>query len=321
MNRLSRKGLVTFPVTNHDAENRHFMIIIYNLKGLLVGLAGLAFGILILFLTRSLTLGIVAITMIWMAYGRSTIDKTTQEKIPAASVFFIPLFYWGILTAFLVVPAIGIDFIVSTIDFKEMQRHAAENADPREALLRHDEKRIAANLSDDPILAQNLKTLMAEVLPWERYQLGIRTTPESQLILMSISKLKKIDHADRQALLDAFRNLAEMNSPDKKIYIGIKGSVFYGAISTPTNPGDVRSIAEKELLFDFYGPKPTRQAQTDEEPVAPASALFPENVPQSSNNENVTPAAQPAEASLPQSPESLPLKSDSLPEPGVSVSP
>jgi hypothetical protein len=270
------------------------MIIIYNLQGLLVGIAGVAFGGIILYLTRSLTLAIIALTMIWIAYGRASTDKASGEKKPAPSVFFIPLFYWGILTAFLTVPALGIDFLISKIDFVALEKERVANADPREALFRHDEQRISADLSDDPVLSLGIKTMMAAVLPGETFHVGIKSTPESVLILMSINRLKKIEKEDRRALLAAIRQLAESNNPEKKIYIGIKGDIFYGAVSSPKTPADVGSLVSNDSLFDFYGPKPIKTKPGSERPEPPVSALSPENVLPANSGETTAEPTLPA---------------------------
>jgi hypothetical protein len=68
------------------------MILIYNMGGLLIGLAGIGAGFLVFLLSGKLFLGLLTIAVIWLAFGRSKLDRQTGAKRPAPALFFVPLF-------------------------------------------------------------------------------------------------------------------------------------------------------------------------------------------------------------------------------------
>ncbi|MCA8997677.1 MAG: hypothetical protein KDA80_11845, partial [Planctomycetaceae bacterium] len=80
------------------------MIIIYRGWGLaLLGAAIVLFPMLFL-ATGSFSVPVVAIAALWIWLGRRKFDEETGEDIPAPSVFFIPVWFYG---ALLTIPALG----------------------------------------------------------------------------------------------------------------------------------------------------------------------------------------------------------------------
>lgn len=256
------------------------MIIIYNLRGFLFGVAGLAVAVVFLVLTKFLTAGLVALGAFWIFFGRSPgIDPETGKKRPAGSIFFIPLFVWGILVLFLTVPAVGIDYLIATTDFKKLEEERAANADPREAMFHAEERRLET-ADDLPGLSQSLRAFLEESLPGASFKVAVGSKPGKLLVLIETPDLKRVKMEDRETVMEAVRDLAQAADPESEIFAGLKGKLFYGATVSPTTPTEVGSLVLKEPLYDYFGPRPPKNesAQTSaEDPAAletpPADAL------------------------------------------------
>jgi hypothetical protein len=77
--------------------------IIYRRWGFVFVLLAALIGFLLLLLTHSLSLPLLAIAALWIYYGRDSIDPETEELIPSNSVYFVPLWIWG---SIVLVPAV-----------------------------------------------------------------------------------------------------------------------------------------------------------------------------------------------------------------------
>ena len=238
------------------------MIIIYNLSGLLLGLAGVAAGIVVGLATRHLSLAVLAMALVWSIFGWRRVDPVTHAKRPFPSVFFIPLAFIGLFLCCASVPL----FLVERV---------ARNAprDPRAALLDADEATLRrfraggdASLSRDVLehLASIVEESEAKV---EDYHVFTRLGPDAVLVLVQVPNLKRYKPEAREQLLNFIEGMlwAEERAQGKKIYIGVKGSVAYGAIRGPEDFTKTGAAVNERPLYDFYGPasaSATRPATT-----------------------------------------------------------
>src|SRR5215213_8628171 len=165
------------------------MILIYNLTGLLLGLIGVGLGLMTFLLTGRLSLGLLIIASVWLAFGfRRRVDHTTGAKGPFPSVFFIPLGFWGIPIVLLVLPVFLIEQFAARQERKAPdQRAALFNAD--EAWLR------TTNISGDVRLSRAIReglvgTLVAEAKA-EDFVVFTRTSPDAVLVLIAAPNLKQ----------------------------------------------------------------------------------------------------------------------------------
>lgn len=243
------------------------MIIIFNISGAIVGLIGLVAGAFVVVATGSLTLGLLAVAGIWCALGRAKAVEGMGLPPSAPSIFFIPLFFWGLLVGVAAIPAMFVDFKVADKRLRQSRgEHVAADDDAERFKL--DEAGLKTNESDDPELSSALVLLISEVLPGTPVTVRVKSSADSVLILMKLPDLKKIRPADRTKLLEAIGRVAEVHRPGVKVYAGVKGKLLYGAISTPDQPSEVGTSVPEERLFSFYhsAVKPTEPAA--ESPVA-----------------------------------------------------
>lgn len=243
------------------------MVIIYNIKGLLVGLLGLFVGAAVFAVTRSLAVGLLGVATIWCWLGRSRTDEETGAKRPAPSVYFVPLFYWGLLVAVAAFPA----SLVKLADAKNGGQPVADH--PNADQFKRDEAGLKTNESDDPELSAALLSSISKTRPGEPVNMRIRCSADSVLVLIKLPDLKKIREPDRRKLLDAVREGVGQHRPGVKVFAGIKGKLLYGAISTPTQQVEVGTVVSERPLFDFY--------QSAATPEKAAVESHPNEIPES----------------------------------------
>lgn len=161
------------------------MIIIFNLMGAVFGLLGLAGAFVIFGLTRSLTAGLLTLSGIWCWFGRAKPNAPSGEMGAAPSLFFIPLFYWGILPALAIVPAIALD--ISMI--LNPEKYTA--SDPLRSQFNADEAGLKTNESDIPELSADLILFMSKAMPGEPVNLRIKSSKDSVLVLAKACRSEK----------------------------------------------------------------------------------------------------------------------------------
>lgn len=258
------------------------MIIIYNISGLLIGALGLGLGFVVMVVMLGvgspifLCPGILSVAAVWCAFGRATPNLETGEMRPAPALFFIPLFYWGLVIGVLSLPIAAVEFVAGPRANGVAAGKAADN--PRADQFRELERGLSRNQSDDDVLSALLTGMIAKVLPGEPVNVAIKSSDKSVLVLMKLKDLKKIKDSDRKLLLNAIHELAEAHRPGVKVYAGIKGKLLFGAISVPGQPDLVgSSVAEKTLLAFFDQPAENLEKPKSEMPDSTAAETKPQS--------------------------------------------
>lgn len=232
------------------------MIIIYNITGLLVGVVGAAIGFLVSFALIAvgspvwLAPGVLTIAGIWGVFGRAKPNFETGEMRPAPSIFFVPLFYWGILIGFLSLPLAAIEILARQANNPNVRNQIAQ--DPRRQQFQDLVEGLDRNKTDDDVLSEMVKTMIAQALPGQPVNVAIKSSDSSVLVLMKLKNLKKVKDPDRKFLLNNIRELATKRRPGVQVYAGIKGEIFFGAISAPGRAEDIGKVVEESPLFAFF---------------------------------------------------------------------
>jgi hypothetical protein len=227
------------------------MFIIDRRGGLPIAILAFAFGILATLASGLFSLGLLIIGFILMWFGRKgRRDIQTGERLPAPSIYFIPLFWIGVVVLSLVVPSIGVDLYSHT-----------RPTDPREEHVRVDERILSEKSAGGD---RELSSAIAEALltsaparePLSEMHVYTWRREDGLLVLVKLPSLSEIPAPDRRALLDTIEQTARAKiEAGIKLYIGIKGKFMYGAIRTPGGT-ETGSAVLREPLFEFYGPAP-----------------------------------------------------------------
>jgi hypothetical protein len=230
------------------------MILVYNLGGLLIGIAGIIAGFFAVLLSGKLFLGLLVIAVIWLAFGRGKLDPQTGAKRPAPALFFVPLFYLAFPVLLLAVPA-GL-----------IELQGSPPRDQRHALLKADEKALdGTKLTGDLDLAGVAYDAVAGPAHDDRTHVFAATSGDRVLILVKIPTLKELDDSDRKSLLKKVADALQSREAAKggSLYIGLKGRLAFGAIQTPAGV-KVGKLVVPDPLLDFYSTpapiKPTESA-------------------------------------------------------------
>ncbi|HEV3162815.1 MAG TPA: hypothetical protein VGZ22_02155 [Isosphaeraceae bacterium] len=227
------------------------MILVYNLSGLLVGLAGVGVGFLTLMLTGKLALGMVAIGIVWLLFGRGRRDPETEERHPVPSLFFVPLFYLAFPVILLAIPA-------SFVDVKSNER----STDARAVALADAVKALnSTNLSGDPELASALYNAIKDMTADDGMHVYAADTNDRALVLVKLPKLKEIDQANRRRILTKLAETLDTQASTKghAAYLALKGKLVWGAVRTPRGE-KISSAVSDDLLLDYFGPVAPSQA-------------------------------------------------------------
>lgn len=240
------------------------MIIIYNLSGLLVGVAGVFVGFATLAVTRSLGLGVLALAVVWFVLGLGwryfKTEPGVRRSFPA--LFFIPLPFLAVPLA----PLAGLIFLIEVIG-------RSQPPDPRAERFRADEAQLdSSSASGDVALSKALRTGLQEVVvegaKAESYSVFTRKSPDVVLVLMKVPNLRDYTDNARKQLLQTVVDLlrADDQLKDKKIYIGIKGKISFGATRVPPDVVKVGSVVSTSPLYEFYEnekSEPEKEKQSD----------------------------------------------------------
>lgn len=238
------------------------MFIIYNVSGLLIGLLGIAAGVMAIGVTSSPGVGLCMLALTWAVLGVIwKLQKTsTGQSRPAPSLFFIPLYFWAIPVLFLGM-VMGLAEIVS----------GPRVVDPRAASFSAEEKKLrsGAATGDSEVAHSIMNALQALANPdikAERFGVHAVKQGEAGMVLLEAPNLKKFSDNARKELVTVVRALAQEQWGDsvKNVYVGVKGRLMWGAVSPSKDQVRVGSVVPEEPLLDFYGPKPKP------EPVEPA---------------------------------------------------
>ncbi len=227
------------------------MFIIYNLSGLLVGIAGVIVGLLALTLTGSLALGLMALAVVWFALGIWWRSRVTEsgEKRPFPSVFFIPVPFVAILVAVL---AVLMFFIERTADNQPV--------DPRAASFKADAKMLSqAQATGDVALSQSvlngIQAAAIDATVPSQNHVFTRRNEAAVLVLVKVPELKNYTDDAQRRLLDAVVETLQADKQSKglRIYVGIKGRLLYGAVRIPPDEVKIGSFVSESMLYEFYG--------------------------------------------------------------------
>ena len=224
------------------------MIFIFNLSGLLLGLAGAAAGIVTIVLTGRLSFGVAILCFVWLAFGWRKIDPATGAKRPFPSLFFIPL------------PFLALPLLLLTVPMLFVERDRPDTPrDPRAALLDADERSLRSSLvSGDAALSKKLRDVLveaaaSEVKP-EEFRVFTRTRGGDVLVLVQVPNLKQFADTARVELLDAVETIVDLErSGGGGTYVGVKGRVAFGAIRVPPDVTKTGTVVPESMLYPFYG--------------------------------------------------------------------
>lgn len=228
------------------------MILIYNLSGLLVGLAGVVLGGAVAVLSGFLSLGLLVLAFVWIAGGIWARNRPVAGggKRPFPSIFFIP-------TPFLAVVPLGLAILIGVVEVAGLDRRN----DPRAQTLRETETTFRMrSISGDTGLAMAIHKSIAGgnfagSIPSD---VGVHAefTPTAVLVIVKIDNLTKFSSTGRLAVLETISRTVK-ESPDhgaKAGYFGVKGRLSYGAVKTPQST--VLKTTTSDALLPFYGPDP-----------------------------------------------------------------
>ncbi|HEY3964182.1 MAG TPA: hypothetical protein VGM05_06470 [Planctomycetaceae bacterium] len=227
------------------------MIIIYNLSGLILAGAGIVTGLFVFMLTGWFSPGLLTLAVIWFAGGLWWRNQELPPgvKRPFPALFFIPL-------PFLAVPVAS----VAVLGFLliEWGMHT-QPRDPRAERFRADERMLeSAAATGDVQLAQKILTALPSI-PVQGKSAGpnhvaTRNNGDAILVLVKAPALKSYSDDVRRTLLLQIADIlqADEQSKGKRIFIGIKGRLTYGAVQTPPNAVEIGSVVNESKLYDFY---------------------------------------------------------------------
>lgn len=228
------------------------MFIIYNLSGLLLGLAGVFIGILTILLTGRLSFGMIILATVWLAFGfRRRVDATTGTKRPFPSLFFIPLGFFAIPILLLSLPVFFIERVAA--------RQPPQPSDPRAALFNADEAYLRGNAASGDVqlsraILKTLQSMTVEEAKAEEFRVFSRKKPDAILVLISAPNLKQFKNPAREQLLDLVEGiLTAEEGASRKYYIGVKGRVAFGAVRVPPDRTEIGAIVSESVLYPFYG--------------------------------------------------------------------
>lgn len=233
------------------------MILIYNLSGLLLILAGAAVGIVAWLTTGYFSFAILFMSLVWLTFGWRKTDPVTKAKKPYPSLFFIPLAFIAIPLAVLSVPMLIVERVAKALP-----------RDPRAALLDADEAELRTNrLGGDRVLSTEVLEHLASLVESgeakvEDYHVFTRVKPDAVLVLVLVPNLKEYQDTAREQLLNSIEGMlmAEDRTQGKRVYIGVKGRVSYGAIRGPDDFTKTGAVVVDRPLYEFYGPDGTTSA-------------------------------------------------------------
>lgn len=112
------------------------MLIIYRGWGLAWAAAGMVLFPVLFLLTGSLSCPLIAISALWIRYGRAKKHKDSDETIPSPSVFFIPVWFYGAVLAPIAMVLVGVETMKGRVvdweaDADPIELHEiAEDGDP-----------------------------------------------------------------------------------------------------------------------------------------------------------------------------------------------
>lgn len=231
------------------------IFIIYNLPGLLLGIAGVVVGLLAMILTGSLGLGMLALAVVWFATGFwwRNYDTASGQKRPFPAVFFIPLPFLAIPLAVLALPTFFVERNIRN-----------RPPDARAELFGADEKMLdIAQATGNASLSQSLLTTLQdrviEGAKADRYCIFTRLKPDAVLVLMKAPNLKDYSDNARRQLIETIMEIlqADEQSKGKRLYVGIKGRINFGAIRVPPDVVKIDGFVGESPLYEFYDDTPT----------------------------------------------------------------
>jgi hypothetical protein len=227
------------------------MIIIYNLSGLLLAGAGIVAGLFVAMLSGWFSLGLLTLAVIWFAGGlwwrNQEISRGVKRPFPA--LFFIPL-------PILAVPAAFVAALLFVVI--EWGAHA-QPADPRAELFQEDERMLDLGAATGDVQLSQKILAALQAIPVEGKNAGTwhvttRKNGHAVLVLVKASALKSYQDAMRMALVQQIADILEADdqSKQKRIFIGIKGRLTFGAVQTPPGNLQIGSAVPRTKLYDFY---------------------------------------------------------------------
>ena len=275
------------------------MLIIYNLPGLLVGIAGLVCGFAVLLASGSVGAGLCGVAAAWFGLGlwwrRRPVGDPGGGRAKRAwpALFFVPL-------PFLAVPLAALGLAAAVFQ----SNRDARPPDPRAEAFRADEARLdEAPATGDADLSRRvlaaLRDATVEAAGAEDYSAFTRRRPGAVLVLLKAPNLKTYGDAAREELVEGVAEIVAAETPDDPpgVYVGVKGRTLFGAVRTPTGGVRTGRVVPPAPLHAFYDAPPRRvdsppptddvPPPTDDPPVAavpprPRETLRPPTRPERS---------------------------------------
>jgi hypothetical protein len=165
-------------------------------------------------------------------------------------VFFIPLWAPGLLV-----------FLTSLPVFFAERHRKSIPPDPRLARLNADEAELTRlTVGGDKALSASVRDLLLQVAvpeaKLEDSHIFTRSNDGAVLVLVKAPNLRKFKDNARTELLDAIETAIEGDERFilADVYIGVRGTVAYGAIRTPRGGTQTGTVLLPTALLDFYGP-------------------------------------------------------------------
>jgi hypothetical protein len=236
------------------------VIVIYNISGLLIGVLGIFVGFLAAGVTGSLAVGLLVMSACWAGVGLWWRNNRTPDGLKRRypAIFFIPLPFLAIASTLLAIAVIPIEMNAPS---------QSRTPDPRRTQITQAESNLrTTSASGDVTLATSVHNAVSKAafagMIADRTNVHATTSDTGVLVLVKISNLKKFDKPARTALLQTVTDTvkAAPGLDSKPLYIGIKGTLMYGAIQTPTQT-NLNTDGPDDLLA-FFGAPPVEAPVT-----------------------------------------------------------
>jgi hypothetical protein len=124
----------------------------------------------------------------------------------------------------------------------------------------------SARATGDKELSQTiltgLKTVTVAEAKAEQFSVFTQRKDDAVLVLVKAPNLKNFKDKAREQLLQAITTILQLDDDlkDKRIYIGIKGKLSFGAIQVPPAKIETGSILSPSPLYEFYNNNPPQDS-------------------------------------------------------------
>jgi hypothetical protein len=222
-------------------------LLIYNLSGVLIGLAGVIVGA---FATSvgGRPLGLLLLAVVWFALGLWWRNRptTSGERRAFPALFFIPLPVWAVPIAF-----IGAYGLLTRSRTNDRERYRAQLVADLDAL------HIGPATGDSvlsPAVSLQLRANLPPTAKPEQISVRTRTKQEAVLVLLRVPNLDAYDDEARARLLDLAAGTVSAHplSRGKQVYVGVTGPLGLSVVRDPLGRTVAADHAADSVLFLFY---------------------------------------------------------------------